>query len=152
MGYIIYFFDIVNADMVDWKRTYIVKTKFICYVLMLFLLFLNKQRKYIDKKHRSFSGSLFQNFTPWNPSHRSSPKPVSIVYDRRFNGTKLGMFDRLKRVHKYQSSECSVPSVIFFFSFCLFCSVPEGSSVIKLKEKKASLILGITRQNKVFFF
>ena len=49
MGYIIYFFDIVNADMVDWKQTYIVKTNFICYILMLFLLFLDKQRKYIDK-------------------------------------------------------------------------------------------------------
>ena len=59
---------------------------------------------------------------------------------------------RLKRFYKYQSSECSVPSVIFFFTFCLFRSVPEGSSVIKLKGKKGPLILGITRQNKVLFF
>ena len=41
-----YFFNIVNADMIDWKRTYLVKTNFICYVLMLFLLFLYKIRDY----------------------------------------------------------------------------------------------------------
>ena len=49
---------------------------------------------------------------------------------------------RLKRIHKYQTSECSVPSVIFFFTFCLFCSVPEGSSVIKIKVKKGIFDIG----------
>ena len=47
---IIIIFDIGDADMVDWKQTCIVKTNFICYVLMLFkFLFLDKIRKYIGK-------------------------------------------------------------------------------------------------------